>query len=64
MTQIIEMYDKELKTKRSCLNGFKDIQTREEAIVSLSIWIQQPNISQTVLEEWEDICTIEIKSSN
>lgn len=64
MKTIISMYDKELVSKKSCLKGFKDIQTREEGVVLLSIWIQQPNISQSVLEEWEEICTMEIKSSN
>ncbi len=62
MEIILEMYTTELNTKKSIvLNGIKNILTREEGVVLLSIWIQQPSIIKLTLQEWQDICTTEIE---
>ncbi|OBZ84677.1 hypothetical protein A0J61_07272 [Choanephora cucurbitarum] len=61
---IVNMYAKELETKRSLLHtedkGFLQILSREEGVVLLSIWINQPSILQSVLQEWQDMCAIEM----
>ncbi|KAI8076631.1 uncharacterized protein B0P05DRAFT_545252 [Gilbertella persicaria] len=64
MEKIIDMYSRELLTKRSLLDksekGFKNILSREEGVVLLSIWINQPSIVKSFLQEWQDICATEM----
>jgi hypothetical protein len=65
MKILIEMYLNELNTKKSLLTnekGIKSINTREEGVVILSIWINQPSIVKSTLQEWDDICTTEMES--
>ncbi|CAO3655555.1 unnamed protein product [Mucor hiemalis] len=64
MEIILEMYRAELNTKRSLVsdkNGIKTILTREEGVVLLSIWINQPSLTKSILQEWQDICTTEME---
>jgi hypothetical protein len=63
MRSILEMYSNELETKRSCtsLKGFQSIKSREEGVVLLSVWINQPSIVKSVIEDWQDICTTEME---
>lgn len=64
MEIILEMYKAELNTKRSLVsdkNGIKTILTREEGVVLLSIWINQPSLTKSILQEWQDICTTEME---
>lgn len=66
MKLILEMYTAELNTKRSLAsdkNGIKTILTREEGVVLLSIWINQPSLTKSILQEWQDICTAEMELS-
>jgi hypothetical protein len=60
----MDMYANELETKRSCisLKGFTSIMTREEGVVLLSVWINQPSIVKSAIQDWEDICTTEMIS--
>lgn len=67
MKIILEMYTAELNTKRSLVsdkNGIKTLLTREEGVVLLSIWINQPSLTKSTLQEWQDICTTEMKLSS
>jgi hypothetical protein len=65
MKIIIEMYTNELNTKKSLTSekGIKNISTREQGVVILSIWINQPSLVKSTLQEWDDICTTEIELS-
>ncbi|GAA5807018.1 hypothetical protein MFLAVUS_000367 [Mucor flavus] len=65
MKILVKMYSKELETKRSLVsNGIKNILTREEGVVILSIWINQPSLVKSSLQEWVDICTTEMELSS
>ncbi|KAI9357854.1 hypothetical protein BD770DRAFT_388502 [Pilaira anomala] len=65
MQILVNMYSLELETKRSLVsNGIKNILTREEGVVLLSIWINQPSLVKSSLQEWVDICTTEMELSN
>lgn len=62
MKIVLDMYLKELETKKSIvLSGIRNIITREEGVVLLSIWINQPSIVKSSVQEWEDICTTEME---
>lgn len=61
MKKIVEMYSLELNTKRSLVSGgIRNILTREEGVVMLSIWINQPSLIKSTLDEWDDICMTEM----
>ncbi|CEP10169.1 hypothetical protein [Parasitella parasitica] len=62
LAAITDMYRLELNTKKSLVSstGFAGITTREEGIVLLSIWINQPSIVKSALQEWDDICSTEM----
>lgn len=61
MKVIVEMYSLELNTKRSLVSkGIRNILSREEGVVLLSIWINQPSLVKSSLDEWEDICMTEM----
>lgn len=62
LENITNMYTQELKTKQSLVSstGFTSILTREEGVVLLSIWINQPSIVKSTLEDWDDICSTEM----
>ncbi|GAA5797185.1 hypothetical protein HPULCUR_002564 [Helicostylum pulchrum] len=65
MNILVKMYAMELETKRSLVsNGIKNILTREEGVVILSIWINQPSLVKSSLQEWVDICTTEMELSS
>lgn len=59
---ITAMFKSELLTKRSMVSatGFSGILTREEGVVLLSIWINQPSIVKSTLQDWDDICSTEM----
>ncbi|KAI8642801.1 hypothetical protein BD408DRAFT_443179 [Parasitella parasitica] len=59
---ITDMYRQELDTKKSLASstGFSGITTRDEGVVLLSVWINQPNIVESALHDWDDICSIEM----
>ncbi|KAI8335622.1 hypothetical protein BD560DRAFT_440537 [Blakeslea trispora] len=59
---ITEMYTKELETKRSLLRGLREMQSREEGLVLLSIWTHQPSLSESYLQTWQDSLTTELQS--
>lgn len=40
--------------------GIRNILTREEGVVMLSIWINQPSLIKSTLDEWDDICMTEM----
>ncbi|KAI7899837.1 uncharacterized protein BX663DRAFT_519667 [Cokeromyces recurvatus] len=63
MQTIIDMYKKELNTKNSCISskGFKSVLSREEGVVLLSVWINQPHLIKSTIQEWDDICKTEIE---
>lgn len=61
------MYGNELNTKRSLFGqekGIMNITNREEGVVILSIWINQPSLVKSIIQEWDDICTTEIELSS
>ena len=63
MKPILEMYQQELETKQSLTkeqDGIPSVLTREEAVVLLSIWINQPSLITSALKEWDDICSTEM----
>lgn len=63
MKAILDMYSKEIDTKRSLVSdtkGFLSITSRDEGMVLLSMWINQPNLITFTLQEWDDICTTEM----
>lgn len=62
LENITNMYTQELKTKHSLVSstGFTSILTREEGVVLLSIWINQPSIVKSTLKDWDDICSTEM----
>lgn len=61
MKAIVDMYALELNTKRSLVSeGIRNILTREEGVVMLSIWINQPSLIKSSLDEWDDICLTEM----
>ncbi|KAI8997185.1 hypothetical protein BDB01DRAFT_845863 [Pilobolus umbonatus] len=61
MEVILSMYSAELEVKRSTVTGLRNIMKREEGLVLLSIWINQPSLVKSTLQEWEDVCTTEMK---
>lgn len=66
MKELVEMYSKELETKKRLVSdqGFASIQSKDEAMVLLSIWINQPSIVMSIIEEWDDLCTVEMDTGN
>lgn len=62
LENITNMYTQELKTKHSLVSstGLTSILTREEGVVLLSIWINQPSIVKSTLKDWDDICSTEM----
>ncbi|KAG0180065.1 hypothetical protein DFQ29_001286 [Apophysomyces sp. BC1021] len=59
---IVEMFTKELATKQSMLkeDGWKQIKRREEGLVWISVWLNQPNIVDAVVHEFDDLCRAEL----
>ncbi|CAO3634075.1 unnamed protein product [Mucor fragilis] len=64
LSTITDMFKSELSTKRSMMSatGFSSLATREEGVVLLSIWINQPSIVKSALQDWDDICSTEMNS--
>ncbi|KAK4517519.1 uncharacterized protein ATC70_000858 [Mucor velutinosus] len=64
ISTITDMFKSELNTKRSMVSaaGFSSLTTREEGMVLLSIWINQPSIVESTLQDWDDICSTEMNS--
>ncbi|KAF7724215.1 hypothetical protein EC973_001234 [Apophysomyces ossiformis] len=62
MERIVEMYTNELATKRSLLeeDGWKHITRREEGLVWMSVWLNQPSIVEFDLDEFDDLCKTEL----
>ncbi|GAN03256.1 hypothetical protein MAM1_0037c02708 [Mucor ambiguus] len=62
LSTITDMFKSELNTKRSMVSatGFSSLTTREEGVVLLSIWINQPSIVKSILLDWDDICSTEM----
>ncbi|CAO3677899.1 unnamed protein product [Rhizopus stolonifer] len=63
MRAILDMYSREVETKKSLVSnekGFLSIKSRDEGMVLLSMWINQPGLIISTLQEWEDICTTEM----
>lgn len=61
------MYGNELNTKKGLFGqekGIMNITNREEGVVILSIWINQPSLVKSIIQEWDDICTTEIELSS
>ncbi|KAF1807644.1 hypothetical protein V8B55DRAFT_1467419 [Mucor lusitanicus] len=61
---ITDMFKSELNTKRSMVSatGFSGLTTREEGVVLLSIWLNQPSIVKSTLQDWDDICSTEMNA--
>ncbi|KAL9550149.1 hypothetical protein MBANPS3_004855 [Mucor bainieri] len=60
---ITDMFQGELNTKRSMVSaatGFASLTTREEGVVLMSVWINQPSIVSSTLQDWDDICSTEM----
>ncbi|KAI8379755.1 uncharacterized protein BYT42DRAFT_569914 [Radiomyces spectabilis] len=59
---IVAMYSKELSTKQMMLglNGLQHVKTREEGLTLLSIWLNEPRILESVIQEFEEICSFEM----
>ncbi|KAI8880419.1 hypothetical protein K501DRAFT_296443 [Backusella circina FSU 941] len=64
MQSIVNMYQQELKTKQAIsLQGLRSIDSREKGMVLLSVWINQPSLDKTALQDWQDLCTTEMNPS-
>ncbi|KAI8148490.1 hypothetical protein BJV82DRAFT_592296 [Fennellomyces sp. T-0311] len=59
---IVAMYTNEMTTMESLLGGkgFTSAKSREEGLTFLSTWINHPSINDGVIQEFDDLCRIEI----
>jgi hypothetical protein len=61
MQSIVNMYQQELKTKQAISSqGLRTIDSREQGMVLLSAWINQPSLDKTALQDWQDLCATEM----
>ncbi|KAI8092841.1 uncharacterized protein BX664DRAFT_328287 [Halteromyces radiatus] len=58
---IIDMYTQELYSKQLMVQqGMKEISNQEEGLALLSAWQNQPSICEKTIQEFEDICNVEL----
>ncbi|CAO3587553.1 unnamed protein product [Absidia cylindrospora] len=62
-SDIVAMYGKELALKRRLVeHGFKQISSQENGMSLLSVWLNQPTLYDHVIQEFDDICKVELDS--
>lgn len=60
MTEVLEMYTNELMFKRRAIKILPTMGKREEAMVLLSGWVNQPYLNFKQIKDIEDIWTFEM----
>ncbi|SAM01179.1 hypothetical protein [Absidia glauca] len=59
---ILDMYTKELGCKRRLIeDGFGQIKSQEEGMIMLSAWLNQPALCDHAIQEFDDLCSVELE---
>lgn len=55
------MYEKTMQTlERMAEKGFRQIKERDEGLALLSIWLHLPDLDDATIEEFNDLCQVEL----
>ncbi|ORY97866.1 hypothetical protein BCR43DRAFT_490484 [Syncephalastrum racemosum] len=58
---IVTMYEKTMQTLEAMTEkGFKHIKERDEGLALLSIWLHLPDLDDATIEEFNDLCQVEL----
>ncbi|KAJ3051193.1 hypothetical protein HK097_007840 [Rhizophlyctis rosea] len=57
--RILDMHVKEMALKRAIASGIPQIRNRKDAMLHISAWLQQPYLEEEVLEEVDELWSVE-----
>ncbi|KAI8330903.1 hypothetical protein BC941DRAFT_439876 [Chlamydoabsidia padenii] len=58
---IVAIYSEELESKQKLVDkGFKHVSSQDEGMGLLSVWLNQPSLNDNKIQEFDDICQVEL----
>ncbi|ORX60293.1 hypothetical protein DM01DRAFT_1404593 [Hesseltinella vesiculosa] len=60
VSQIVTMYEQELASKRRIVEGMVDIDSQQQGMAVMSMWLNQSHLQIDTIRQFEEICDVEI----